>query len=77
MKKIIIGLLVVLSTISISYAQDYRTGIGVRGGYFNGLTIKHFTSQSTAFEFLLASRWRGFEITGLYEFHKPAFQEER
>jgi hypothetical protein len=77
MKKIIMIILVVFCLASISYAQDYRTGIGLRGGFANGLTIKHFVSERTAFEFLFASRWRGLEITGLYEIHNIAFHEER
>jgi len=77
MKKIIFGILFVFSFATISYAQDYRTGIGLRGGFANGLTIKHFVSESNAFEFLFASRWRGLEITGLYEIHNRAFQTDR
>lgn len=50
-------------------AQDYQTGIGIRGGLSNGLTIKHFFSEKAAAEFLVASRWRGYNITGLYELH--------
>jgi hypothetical protein len=77
MKKIIAGLIIAFCMGSASYAQDYSTGIGVRGGFANGLTIKHFVSQNTAFEFLFASRWRGIEFTGLYEIHHTAFHEER
>lgn len=63
--------------VSISNAQDYNTGIGLRGGFANGLTIKHFTGEKSAFEFLFASRWRGVEITALYEIHNQAFNTER
>jgi hypothetical protein len=77
MKKIVITCLIVFCLISVSNAQDYKTGIGFRGGLTNGLTVKHFTSEKSAFEFLLASRWRGFEITGLYEIHNQAFNTER
>ncbi|MCX6253866.1 MAG: hypothetical protein NTV31_05245 [Bacteroidia bacterium] len=77
MKKIIITFLIVFCLVSVSLAQDYRTGIGLRGGFEYGLTIKHFTSEKSAYEFILASRWRGFEITGLYEFHNQAFNVER
>jgi hypothetical protein len=54
-------------------AQDYRTGIGIRGGFSSGLTIKHFKSQKAAYEGLLTTRWEGFDITGLYEIHDEAF----
>lgn len=77
MKRIIIICLIVFCFSTISNAQDYRTGIGLRGGYFTGLTIKHFLGTKTAFEGIVASRWRGFGVTGLFEFHNQAFQTER
>lgn len=77
MKKIVITCLIVFCLISISYAQDYSTGIGLRAGLYNGLTVKHFTGERSAFEVILASRWRGVQITGLYEIHDMAFETER
>jgi len=77
MKKILITLLIVFCSAALSNAQDYRTGVGLRGGFPSGLTVKHFTREKSALEFLLASRWRGFEITGLYEIHNQAFNTER
>lgn len=77
MKKILMVCLIVFCIGSIVNAQDYSTGIGLRGGFANGLTIKHFTREKSAVEVLLASRWRGVEITGLYEVHNVAFDVER
>jgi hypothetical protein len=77
MKKIVITSLFLIYFISSGYAQDYRTGIGLRGGFANGLTIKHFMGGTTAFEGIIASRWKGLELTGLFEFHNQAFQTER
>jgi hypothetical protein len=77
MKKIALSCLIVFCLVSISYAQDYKTGIGLRGGFANGITLKHFTKDKSAFEFILASRWRGLEITGLYEIHNQAFDTKR
>ena len=77
MKKIAVTCLIVFCLFSISYAQDYNTGTGLRAGFSNGLTIKHFISAKSALEGILASRWRGFEITGLYEIHNQAFNTER
>lgn len=77
MKKIVIASLLVLCMVSYGYAQDYRTGIGLRGGFANGLTIKHFLGNTTAFEGIVASRWKGLELTGLFEFHNQAFQSDR
>jgi len=67
MKTKIITLFVFLCLATTSFSQNYNTGIGLRAGYYNGLTIKHFTSQNTAFEGLITSRWGGVELTGLYE----------
>jgi hypothetical protein len=77
MKKIVITCLFVFGLISVSYAQDYNTGIGLRGGFESGLSVKFFTTEKVAYEFILASRWRGFEVTGLYEVHNQAFNTER
>ncbi|MFZ0282572.1 MAG: hypothetical protein WAL29_13050 [Bacteroidales bacterium] len=77
MKKSILILTLTLFILVTVNAQDYKTGIGFRGGLTNGLTVKHFLTQRTAIEGLLASRWRGFEITGLYEIHNQAFDVAR
>jgi len=69
-------LLAMFLSISVS-AQDYNTGIGVRGGFANGLTIKHFIGSKVAIEGIIATRWRGLELTGLVEFHNVAFNTER
>ncbi len=77
MKKIILTLALVILLSAFTSAQDYNTGVGLRLGFSNGLTVKHFLSQRTAVEGLLATRWRGFEITGLFEIHNQAFDVER
>ncbi|MCK5823646.1 MAG: hypothetical protein KAG95_06555 [Bacteroidales bacterium] len=78
MKKLSLLLLTVILVGSlIVNAQDYKTAIGVRGGLANGLTVKHFVSKNAAFEGILSTRWQGFNITGLYEIHKQAFDTDR
>lgn len=67
MKKNIVMSILAIITISFATAQDYKTGIGVRGGFYNGVTIKHFTSEKVSLEAIISSRWRGFNVTGLYE----------
>lgn len=59
-------------------AQDYKTGIGLRGGWISGLTVKHFIQEGKALELLLSNgyRYRGWQITGLFEIHKPAFAKD-
>jgi len=77
MKKFLITCLFAFSLASIGIAQDYNTGIGLRAGFDQGLTVKHFIGTKSALEGILATRWRGFEITGLYEIHNQAFKAER
>ena len=78
MKKILITAIVILSMVSYSHAQQYyQTGIGLRGGLSQGLTVKHFISEQAAIEGILTTRWKGINITGLYELHAPAFDVDR
>ncbi len=48
-------------------AQNYKTGVGVRAGLFNGLTVKNFVSPHNAIEGIVNFRWDGVIVTGLYE----------
>lgn len=60
-----------------SNAQDYVNSVGLRGGLSYGVTGKHFLSTTDAIEGIFASRWGGFNITGLYERHAGAFDVDR
>ena len=71
MKKTILVMIVIVITTGL-FAMDYGTGVGVRGGLSNGITVKHFINNKTAIEGLLSSRWGGLNITGLYEIHNAA-----
>lgn len=71
MKKLLIVLTLAFLVGTAATAQDYNTGIGIRGGLWNGLTVKHFISGNTAIEGLLTTRWDGFNLTGLYQIHAP------
>jgi hypothetical protein len=77
MKKFLITCSLAFCLTLIGVAQDYNTGIGLRAGFNQGLTVKHFIGTRSALEGILATRWRGFEITGLYEIHNQAFNAER
>lgn len=77
MKKTILVLVIALFFVFETKAQDYNTGIGLRGGAWNGLTVKHFLNEKAALEGLFDSRWHGFNITGLYEIHNQAFNVNR
>lgn len=77
MKKISVLLIGFLFFVTVAGAQDYNTGIGIRGGLSNGITIKHFLDSNKALEGLLSTRWDGFHITALYEIHDQAFDTPR
>ena len=72
LKKTIITFftLVLMAAGSEALAQDYQTGVGLRLGVSNGLSVKHFVSDRAAIEGLLHTRWKGLVITGLYEVHQ-------
>ena len=53
--------------------KDYNTGIGLRLGYGNGITIKHFIKSNKALDGILSNRFSGIGITGLYEVHNSLF----
>ncbi len=77
MKRTILALLFI-SIVTYSKAQDYKSAIGVRGGYPAGITFKHFMGGNKAFEGIFSFRYSGFEVTGLIEKHKAsAFQVSR
>jgi hypothetical protein len=64
---ILVGLLAL--TFSLSAQQTYKTGLGLRGGYPSGITVKHFVSGTNAIEGVLSFGWGGFGVTGLYQIH--------
>lgn len=77
MKKLVLTLsLTIFITVFVA-AQDYDTGIGLRLGFSNGLGIKHFFGDRAAVEGILSTRWKGFDLTGLYEIHDEAFDVYR
>lgn len=81
MKKLLFGLLTVSccaflapnSSNAQALGHDYKTGLGVKGGYWvdggGALTVKHFIKPAVALEGLLSFGPRWMSITGLYEFH--------
>lgn len=72
MKRIAGVFLIMLMSASV-WAQDYNTALGVRGGMFSGLSLKHFVSGTDAFEGAVATHYRGFLIMGMYQKHARAF----
>ncbi len=71
LKKIFLTVLLVATSTTVLNAQSYKTAFGVRLGYENGLTLKHFLAPSSAAEFLFSASPRHFQLTGMYEFQQP------
>jgi hypothetical protein len=69
MKKQLITAVIILVSAFASQAQPYNRAIGLRAGWSNGLTYKQFLNETSAFEAIVYSRWRGLQLTGLYEKH--------
>ncbi|MFO8234207.1 MAG: hypothetical protein R6U04_02210 [Bacteroidales bacterium] len=76
MKKIII-LSIFLLAGTFAFSQSYNTGVGVRGAFASGITIKHFVKDNAAFEGIVSGGTWGMDITGLYEIHARAFDVDR
>jgi len=77
MKKILLTAALFSIMLVLVNGQDYNTGLGLRGGPYFAFTVKHFLSEKSAIEGLASTRWKGFEITGLYEIHNQAFEVDR
>ena len=68
MKNCLILLVIVAST-SFSYSQNYKTAIGIKGGYpgFGSLNGKHFLNSKTAIEGSIGGGSNTLWLQGLYE----------
>lgn len=71
MKTLRILLLIAICGFTTNHAmgQNYNNMIGARLGFAQGLTFRHYTSNSTAIELIGNSRWKGFNFTALFEKH--------
>lgn len=61
----VMGNFVFVSNVS----AQYNTGIGLRLGSANGITVKHFVGDYAAIEAIVHRRWQGTVLTGLFEVH--------
>ena len=52
-------------------SQEYKTSLGIRGGFPYGITFKHFLNDEGAVELIASTLFRGIQLTGLYEMHRP------
>jgi hypothetical protein len=71
LKKLFLALLFTAVSVGALNAQRYNTALGVRLGYDNGMTLKHFFSYESAGEFIFAVSPHYFHLTGLYEYRQP------
>lgn len=75
MNKLVAFLILYISfSITLNAQKNYNTAIGLRIGTSNGITAKHFLNETDALEGILATRWNGIMIFGLYERHQTAFR---
>jgi hypothetical protein len=66
----------VLTISSSSVAQkNYSTALGLRLNEGAGISVKHFLNDKNSIEGILYTRWRGFNLTGLYQVNVPVFSE--
>jgi hypothetical protein len=72
MKKLFVIIGIMLLTTWLN-AQSYNTSIGVRGGSFSGLSVKHFVSGQDAVEGVVAVHHRGLFMAGMFQRHARAF----
>lgn len=77
MKKFLAIITIAVLFTAVASAQDYNNGIGLRAGFNQGITFKHFILTKSAIEVLMATRWRGIEVAGLFEIHNRAFDIDR
>jgi hypothetical protein len=76
-KKSLFTCLLALVLVSMGNAQDYKNGLGLRVGVYNGFTVKHMLGPKSALEGIISTRWKGIGITGLYEFHNTLFNSDQ
>ena len=69
MKKVIVSL-ILLNAITLGCsAQDNL--LGIRGGWYSGISFQHYLSEGEAVEGLFQFVRGGINLTGLYELHEP------
>jgi len=74
MKKLFLVVLLFAASTQVN-AQDYERAIGLRASTWTGFTYKQKLKEDRYGEALLMFRYRGFELTGLYEVHKAQLEE--
>ncbi|MFP4287642.1 MAG: hypothetical protein ACLFQS_00175 [Bacteroidales bacterium] len=74
MKKLRFILAILLITVVLPLsAQDYSSSIGVRGGFFSGVSGKFFIDNEDAIEVVGALHYSGLLVAGMFQRHANAF----
>ncbi len=73
MRSVLMVALLLAALTFESTAQTYQTAVGIRGGFSNGITGKHFITDHSAVEGILSLRNKGWMVTALYQEYQPAF----
>jgi hypothetical protein len=69
MKKLITTLFIAVFALTIS-AQEYNNAVGIRLGYDNGISGKHFFMPNNAVEGIMSFSPYTFKLTGLYQYQQ-------
>ena len=70
LKKLLLATLLFATFTSTLTAQEYETAIGIRLGYDNGISGRHFFMPFHAVEGIVSFSPNSFKITGLYQFQQ-------
>lgn len=77
LRKLILVVCTLFLALALSAQYDYKTAIGIRAGFDQGISLKHFMNSTDAIEGIVSFRFRGFIATALWERHANAFAIDR
>jgi hypothetical protein len=70
LKKLLLATLLAIFTLTL-HAQEYNNAVGIRLGYDNGISGKHFFMPNNAVEGIMSFSPHAFKLTGLYQYQQP------
>lgn len=73
-KHTVLLIFLIFYCIAADAQRNYKTSVGLRLGSSNGFSVKYFLDETDALEGMLATRWRGIIVFGLYQRHQTAFR---
>jgi len=69
--KTLVLTVLLIGILQWSQSQGYNSGIGGRGGVYNGVSFKHFVGSSDAIEIVGAFLYNSLFVAGMYQIHQP------